>query len=424
MTPSETGRFFLPGPTEVHPDVLAAQTRPMIGHRGRAIEELLARIASGLAVVFQTRWVMSYLAGPMSREQIARLGELGLNAPPGAGAAAAGEGAGAGGVASQTEPASAAARSEPAAPSAVGAGGDDRPIVPPHLPELFAPAARPGGRVRYYPFLLGVADVLYRSKTHGVDEERRVSLLLEPQEGPVPVEWSRAEEAGFALEEAASSPAAGAGFAPLPEVPLNAKAVKEWGELFERWLRTGGALRLWRDPASKLTSRPGESEQEFRLRCAQAAREARDAAVAKLRERYGAKIAAADKRMLREEQAVAREQQQLQARAVNVAGTVLGAFLGGRRSLSTVANRAAQGAKDVGDVQRAKERYAAAAREREELERGMLAEVEELQRRTVHPEDLRLEPVVVTPTSRDVAVRYLGLVWVPFARREERWERA
>jgi len=65
-----------------------------------------------------------------------------------------------------------------------------------------------------------------------------------------------------------------------------------------------------------------------------------------------------------------------------------------------------------------------AAREREELERGMLAEVEELQRRTVHPEDLRLEPVVVTPTSRDVAVRYLGLVWVPFARREERWERA
>ncbi|MFO7300135.1 MAG: alanine--glyoxylate aminotransferase family protein [Actinomycetes bacterium] len=55
MTPSETGRFFLPGPTEVHPDVLAAQTRPMIGHRGRAIEELLARIASGLAVVFQTR---------------------------------------------------------------------------------------------------------------------------------------------------------------------------------------------------------------------------------------------------------------------------------------------------------------------------------------------------------------------------------
>ena len=48
------GHFFLPGPTEVHPDVLAAQTRPMIGHRGRAIEVLLARLQEGLKQVFLT----------------------------------------------------------------------------------------------------------------------------------------------------------------------------------------------------------------------------------------------------------------------------------------------------------------------------------------------------------------------------------
>jgi aspartate aminotransferase-like enzyme len=50
----EPGRFFLPGPTEVHPDVLAAQTGPMIGHRGQAIQDLLARIDDGLKSVFQT----------------------------------------------------------------------------------------------------------------------------------------------------------------------------------------------------------------------------------------------------------------------------------------------------------------------------------------------------------------------------------
>ena len=48
------GHFFLPGPTEVHPEVLAAQTRPMIGHRGRAIEELLAGLQEGLKRVFFT----------------------------------------------------------------------------------------------------------------------------------------------------------------------------------------------------------------------------------------------------------------------------------------------------------------------------------------------------------------------------------
>lgn len=50
----EPGRFFLPGPTEVHPDVLAAQAGPMIGHRGPDIEELMARIQGGLKPLFAT----------------------------------------------------------------------------------------------------------------------------------------------------------------------------------------------------------------------------------------------------------------------------------------------------------------------------------------------------------------------------------
>ena len=48
------GRFFLPGPTEVDPEVLAAQTHPMIGHRGSAIQELIAEIEVGLKQVFLT----------------------------------------------------------------------------------------------------------------------------------------------------------------------------------------------------------------------------------------------------------------------------------------------------------------------------------------------------------------------------------
>jgi aspartate aminotransferase-like enzyme len=60
--PLEPGRFFLPGPTEVHPDVLAAQNGPMIGHRGKATEELLASIQEGLKPVFQTERAVMLLA--------------------------------------------------------------------------------------------------------------------------------------------------------------------------------------------------------------------------------------------------------------------------------------------------------------------------------------------------------------------------
>lgn len=54
MNQLEPGRFFLPGPTEVHPEVLAAQTGQMIGHRGPHIESLMASIDEGLRPVFRT----------------------------------------------------------------------------------------------------------------------------------------------------------------------------------------------------------------------------------------------------------------------------------------------------------------------------------------------------------------------------------
>lgn len=53
-TPLQPGRFFLPGPTEVHPDVLAAQAQAMIGHRGAGIQELMGRIGEGLKPIFVT----------------------------------------------------------------------------------------------------------------------------------------------------------------------------------------------------------------------------------------------------------------------------------------------------------------------------------------------------------------------------------
>src|SRR3989442_4928200 len=52
--PPVFGRFFLPGPTDVHPEVLAAMQRPMIGHRSSAMERLLERLAPSLARLCRT----------------------------------------------------------------------------------------------------------------------------------------------------------------------------------------------------------------------------------------------------------------------------------------------------------------------------------------------------------------------------------
>jgi aspartate aminotransferase-like enzyme len=48
------GKFFLPGPTEVRPDILATMSRPMISHRGSEIEAIMTRIDERLQTVFRT----------------------------------------------------------------------------------------------------------------------------------------------------------------------------------------------------------------------------------------------------------------------------------------------------------------------------------------------------------------------------------
>jgi predicted phosphoserine aminotransferase len=55
LVSKQNGRFFLPGPTEVEQSVLEAQTLPMMGHRGKPMEELMERIGTNLKTVFRTQ---------------------------------------------------------------------------------------------------------------------------------------------------------------------------------------------------------------------------------------------------------------------------------------------------------------------------------------------------------------------------------
>lgn len=54
MKHQDFGRFFLPGPTEVHPEVLEAMVRPVIGHRGKEMQALLSGMDAGLRSLFRT----------------------------------------------------------------------------------------------------------------------------------------------------------------------------------------------------------------------------------------------------------------------------------------------------------------------------------------------------------------------------------
>ena len=54
MSDTPFGTFFVPGPTEIRPDILEQLTRPMMPHRNKEFEAMFARIEAGLRDVFLT----------------------------------------------------------------------------------------------------------------------------------------------------------------------------------------------------------------------------------------------------------------------------------------------------------------------------------------------------------------------------------
>jgi hypothetical protein len=363
-------------------------------------------------VVFETRWVMSYLRGPLTRAQIktlmdGRRGEVAAAAPrPPA--------------ATPQAPASTPLAPSAAAPYAA------RPMLPPDIPQHFLPARGATAGLVYQPMLLGVAEVRFADAKRGVDVSQDLAVLVPVTDGPVPVDWDAARETAVTVGDLETEPTAGAAFADLPAIAGKKKSYADWTRDLAGWIFRTRALELLSSSALKQLSRPGESEGDFRARIQHAAREGRDAAVERLRQKYAPKLAALQEKERRAEQAVEREQGQatqhgLQV-AISVGATLLGAFLGRKAVSATTLGRATTAARGAGrtmkeaqDVSRAKESVESLRQQRADLEAEFARESEALAAKTDAAHET-LETVSLKPTKANVSVKLLALAWTPFRR--------
>lgn len=363
-------------------------------------------VHDGSPTLFSTRWVMSYLAGPMTREQLRRLPEA--QAEPDGEA---------------PDPAAAGTFSD-----ALAAADVARPALPAAVTERFLPVrGRSQGPVTYHPMVLGVADVHYHQVTHGVNESRRVALWVEPGEGAVWADWGQSEEAIIDVDALRTDPEQNARFEALPR-SVDARTWTTTERDFARAVRTDHPLVLYRHRGLKLVSQADEDETAFRLRLRQAMREKVDAEREKLRTATERKLSTLAERLRRAEQTVQKHAQSAQQRrfdaAVSVGTTLLGSFLG-RKSPSATSmgtalrsvNRASGGG---AEVERAKATAEAVTKEMRTLELDL---EQQLSRLAASAEQIGdVETLPIRPKSTDVAVRAVVLAWRPFVRDDDgRW---
>ncbi len=368
---------------------------------------LMHNVHEKAPVVFQTRWTLSYLAGPLTREQLRRLSHETQPAARPAEQPAPTAGAGA-----------AEARAAGPAPAA------SPPLLSPGMPQCFLPMpVGVAGPVVCAPFAFGAADVLYSSGPMRVEQSRRLLLLAPISDGPVPVEWSAARELSLDLASVSRNAPPDGRFLPCPAAVSRPRQQEAWQSALQKHLRTERPLQLLRSDALKLTSTPGESERDFRIRLAAAARELRDAAVARLHARYGQKFATLEARRLRAQQAVQRESSQAGQRKLDTAVSFGAALLGsmfGRKFVSagsasrmgTAIKSAGRIGKENADVARAQETERAVQDATAALEAEFAAEVARQESRYDAVTDV-LADVTIKPKAADISVHFAGLAWVP-----------
>ena len=362
---------------------------------------LLHNVHEQEPVVFETRWTMSYLRGPMTRDQLRQ---------------AIGE------ESRQPEEPGHAGRQDGSSRTSGPSGA--RPVLPAGVTECFLPfdGALPAG---YLPVLYGSARVHYVDARRGVDTAADVHVVTPLKEGPVAVDWDEADDIGLApdaLERAPANPSAS--FGAVPSNAMNPRQYSVWGADFERWIARARPLQLFSAPALKLHSQPGETSGEFKARAQQAAHEARDAAVEKLRSRYAPKVARAVEQIRRAGETLTREEQQAGSQklqtAVSFGATLLGALMGRKAASLSTLGRATTAARGVGrtmkekeDVARARERHATAEADLKTLEADLEREVEAI----ADParSKVEIETLEIAPKRGSVDVRLVALAWTPTA---------
>jgi hypothetical protein len=357
-------------------------------------------------VLFHVRWVMSYLTGPLTRTSIKALMDP---------KRAAFGGSTTNGVKAAANPMAMPGMSEEPAKAS------SRPLVGAGIVEKFAPPAGEASEVIYKPHLLRVGTVHFTSTKMGVDGSRKirkVNAIL-----PEAIDWDRDLPPPLKPEELGSEPANGAAFAGLPGFAMNAANYKQVEKEFAEWLYRNERADVFSCPSLKAFSQLGESEGEFRARLTQQAREARDAALEKIRAATNKKLDTLQGRLQTAEGTLARQKAESQSAKMQAGVSVLGGLLGGlfgrKGRGGSLISKGTAAYKQHQDVNIAEDKVEGVQAEIAELEKQLQAQIAELTQ-AYDPSALALETETIKPTKTNVSVDSVSLLWLPYDERGER----
>ncbi len=370
---------------------------------------LMNNVQENQPVVFETRWAMSYLCGPLTRAQIQRLAQTD--------------------EAIATPPSSSSSSHSPAPSITLDSAIGGQQAIPKEVSQVFVAPVHPldaSESLIYRPALLALTRLYYSKSTCNIDTWLPANLRVETSDDIAPEDvWAHA--LGWdPLPEFSDQASPNAQFAAVPAAMQRSKQFGQWETQLKDYLYREQELVVWGCSELKVFSKLGETAGEFRVRLEQLASEQRDLSVEKLRSFYAPKFQVIQDRIKRASERIEREKEQYQQRRLDsilhTGSTILGALLGRKKLSATNVSKASTSVRSIGraasqrgDIGRAEDSLESLNERWADLQREFDVQVK-AQGAKLNVANLKLDEFRIRPRKSDIQVQKFGVVWLPYSR--------
>ncbi|NTV99385.1 MAG: hypothetical protein HGA70_09500 [Chlorobiaceae bacterium] len=410
---------------------------------------LMHNVHEDRPVIFQTRWAMSYLSGPMTKPQIQMLmkdrkkqqkkGAVPQAALPSQTMQET--------VGRQSAASSGQATTSLSAPQALPVGfSENPPVLDPGVKQIFLRATVPSDnaiqelamqkgslpqiletRLIYEPSVLGAGSVMFSERKLQVNEQEDFFMLFHSFSDTLSkIDWKQAERVFLTREGFTSSPESSLKgsspvFASVPDQANNPRKLALFGTELADWLYYNSRRNVAFHKELGLFQLPGEDQRDFRIRLQQAARERRDAEIDELEKKFKPRIEKLRERAQKEERELEMDEMEHQSRKtqelVGIGETVLGLFLGRKstRAISSAISNRRMTANAQADIRESQETIQNIRVEIESCNAEMKKLADEISQKWERMEE-GTGTEEIAPRKSDVSINYVALAWLPFWR--------
>jgi len=340
--------------------------------------------------LFTTRWVMSYLKGPLKKQEISQLmAEMkGTGEKP---------------------------KAEISTQRSDGEGAYERyNTLDSSIPQYYE--IDTSGRHRYRPVLAAKVRVGFYSQSRGIDEseEQIVQLPLDPSDSTL--DWEKAESMERDFSRFPTQAPQDAEFGKLPEIVSEDKGLRRAKKLLSDTLYQSRKLELYRCRNPKMESKIHESLADFKVRIQDLLNEKKEEEIDRLKERYEKKEKLLRDRLRRAMERVEKEESDVSSKTtdtmISAGMAVLGALFG-HRSTAKIGSTLSKGSrilKEKGDVDRAQQRVDEVQKKIDDLSDELEEKIDTLAD-TYDIENCEIEKFAIKPRRSDISVEEIALVW-------------